>query len=305
MADPYPRAIIPTEIISGASPTTVKNPFTFQTKDELYDQVVDFVQMLFFKHLLVSPKERKVVIVESILCPTDIREVFAKVLFRHFDVSAILYVPTHLVILSTLAIDTAVVVDLGYKEATVIPVYSGVQVLNAWQAQPLAGDAVHHEIRRQLIETGVSAERLTDDIVEEIKVRTCFVTTHERALKYRNNEEITPTPDVDYPVHGQQSIMIPGKLRETAYEVLFPDDNDRLGLPYIILNAITACSMDTRKQLIGNVVMIGGTAMANGLTARLKKEIVLLLQSDLYSSKLHAETMKFHNVPAKENFAAW
>lgn len=261
--------------------------------------------MLFFKHLLVSPKERKVVIVESILCPTDIREVFAKVLFRHFDVSAILYVPTHLVILSTLAIDTAVVVDLGYKEATVIPVYSGVQVLNAWQAQPLAGDAVHHEIRRQLIETGVSAERLTDDIVEEIKVRTCFVTTHERALKFRNNKEITPTPDVDYPVHGQQSIMIPGKLRETAYEVLFPDDNDRLGLPYIILNAITACSMDTRKQLIENVVMIGGTAMANGLTARLKKEIVLLLQSDLYSSKLHAETMKFHNVPAKENFAAW
>lgn len=305
VADPYPRAIIPTEIISGTSPTTVQSLFTPGTKDELYDRVVDFVQMLFFKHLLVSPKERKVIIVESVLCPTEIREVFAKVLFRHFDVSAIMYVPTHLVILSTLAIDTAVVVDIGHKEAIVIPVYSGVQVLNAWQAQPLAAEAVHEEIRRQLIESGVPGDRLTNEIVEEIKVRTCFVTTYERSLKYKNNAEITPAPDVEYPIHGQQSIQIPGKLRETAYEVLFPDDNDHLGLPYIILNAVQACSMDTRQQLIANVVLIGGTAMALGLTARLKKEILVLMQSDLYKNQLHANAVKFHSVPAKENFAGW
>lgn len=245
------------------------------------------------------------IIVESVLCPTEIREVFAKVLFRHFDVSAILYVPTHLVILSTLAIDTAIVVDIGHKEATVIPVYSGVQVLNAWQAQPLAAEAVHQEIRRQLIDSGVADDRLTDEIIEEIKVRTCFVTTYERSVKYKNNESILSAPDVDYPVHGQQSIKIPGKLRETAYEVLFPDDNDHLGLPYIILNAVNACSLDMRKQLIENVVLIGGTSMAIGLTARLKKEILVLMQSDLYKSQLHLNAVKFHCVPAKENFAGW
>lgn len=39
-----------------------------------------------FRYVLVSPKERKVVIVESALCPTEIRETLAKVLFRHFEV---------------------------------------------------------------------------------------------------------------------------------------------------------------------------------------------------------------------------
>lgn len=305
VADPYPRAIIPTEVMSGTSPTTVNNLFSYRSNAELYDQVVDFLQMLFFKHLLVSPKERKVIIVESVLCPTEIREVYAKVLFRHFDVSAILYVPTHLVILATLAIDTAVVVDIGHKEAIVIPVYSGVQVLNAWQAQPLAAEAVHEEIRRQLIESGITGDRLTDEIIEEVKVRTCFVTTYERSLKFRNNEDIMPAPDVEYPIHGQQSIKIPGKLRETAYEVLFPDDNDHLGLPHIILNAVNACSMDTRKKLIENVVLIGGTAMVPGLTARLKKEILALMQSDLYKNQLHVNEVKFHSIPAKENFAGW
>lgn len=261
--------------------------------------------MLFFKHLLVSPKDRKIVLVESALCPTEIREVFAKVLFRHFDVASILFVPTHLVILSTLAIDTALVVDLGFKETTAIPVFSGVQILNAWQAQPLAAEAVHAEVRRQLTESGIAAEKLSDEIVEEIKAQLCFVTTRERAQKYLDGSEIRPPPDVDYPIHGEEIIRIPGKVRETVFEVLFADDNDHLSLPYILLNAVKLCTMDTRKQLLGNVVLVGGTAMAEGLAFRLQQEIKVLLQTDMYKAHLHCEGIKFHSVPAKENFAAW
>lgn len=103
------------------------------------------------------------------MCPTQIRETLAKVLFRHFEVLSVLFVPAHLVALSTLAIDTATVVDIGFKEAVVLPIFSGVQVLHAWQAQPLAADAVHKEIRRQLIENGISNDLLTNDIIEDIK----------------------------------------------------------------------------------------------------------------------------------------
>lgn len=305
IAEPYPRSIIPTELISGTSPTTSKSLFSYDTELQFYDQVVDFIQTLFFKHLLVNPKERKVVIVESVLCPTEVREVFAKVLFRHFEISSVLFVPSHLVILSTLAIDTALVVDIGFKEATIIPIYCGVQVLHAWQAQQLAAEAIHDEIKKQLIESGVSVDLLTADVIEEIKVRTCFVTTYERALKYRNNESIAPPSDSKYPIHGKEIITIPGKLRETAYEVLFPNDNDRLGLPYIILNAISVCSIDMRKPLLENLVIVGGTAMAQGLLSRVKNELLALLKSDLYNDQLHTNQIKFHQVPAKENFAAW
>lgn len=267
--------------------------------------MVDFIQTLFFKHLLVNPKERKVVLVESVLCPTKVREVFAKVLFRHFEVSSVLFVPTHLVILSTLAVDTAIVVDMGYNESIVLPVYCGVQVLHAWQAQPLAADAVHQEIKRQLVESGVSADVLNPEIIEEIKVRTCFVTTYERALKYNSGEAVTPPPDVEYPICGKETIVVPGRLRETAFEVLFPDDNDRLGLPYIILQAVSLCSIDMRKPLLENLVFVGGTAMAKGLLGRVKHELLALLRSDLYKNQLHADDVKFHQVPARENFASW
>ena len=80
-----------------------------------------------------------------------------------------MFVPTHLVSLSTLAIDTGLVIDIGFKEATILPVYSGVQVLNAWEAQPLAAEAIHAEIRKQLIDSGTRPELLTDEVIEDIK----------------------------------------------------------------------------------------------------------------------------------------
>ena len=37
----------------------------------------------------MSPKDKRVVVVESLLCPTDFRECVARVLFRHFEVFAL------------------------------------------------------------------------------------------------------------------------------------------------------------------------------------------------------------------------
>lgn len=257
------------------------------------------------RHTLVSPKDRKVVIVESVLCPTEVRETFAKALFRHFEVSSIFFVPTHLVVLSTLAVSTSLVVDIGYKEAIVLPVYSGVQVVHAWEAQELGGNQVHTEIRRQLLESGVREELLTEEVIEDIKVRTCFVTSYERAQKYRSGKPPTPCPDVDYPVKGDEVIKISGVLRETAFEVLFPEDNDHLGLPYILLNAILKCPVDMRVELSENILLIGGTSMAMGIAARLKSELQALLKTNLYADKLFIKTIKFHAAPAKQNFISW
>ena len=40
-----------------------------------------------FSHLLVNPKERRVVIVESVFTVTQFRETLVKVLFEHYEVS--------------------------------------------------------------------------------------------------------------------------------------------------------------------------------------------------------------------------
>lgn len=207
--------------------------------------------------------------------------------------------------LSTLAIDTALVVDIGYKEAVVIPVFNGVQILKAWQAQPLGGESVHDEIKASLILNGVREEILSERVIEDIKVRTCFVTKQSRALARRNNESLQPCPDVDYPVDGSDVIKIPGNLREFAFEVLFPEDNDHLALPYIIIDAIIKCPVDSRKEIAENILLIGGTSSMMGIKARLRDELRTLIKSDFYKDRLYIDDVKFHSAPAKPNFIGW
>ena len=65
------------------------------------------------------------------------------------------------------------------------------------------------------------------------------------------------------------------------------------------------CSVDMRKPLAENIVLIGGTCMAKGFKSRLKEELHYLIKQPKYVDKLFLNTFKFHNPPAKENYAAW
>ena len=109
------RCIVPSQV-NGRSLHSIS------TSSELYSALVDFVHYLYFKWLLVNPKDRRVVIVENVLGPTLFRETLAKVLFRHYEVSSVLFVPSHLVCLFSLGVRTGLVVDCGHKETTAIPV---------------------------------------------------------------------------------------------------------------------------------------------------------------------------------------
>ncbi len=120
------------------------------TRDKLYDSLVSFVHRLYFSHLLVNPKDRRVVLVDQLLGSILVKEVLAEVLFRHYEVLSVLFAPSHLMPLFTLGLRTGLVLDVGYAEATLIPVYEGVPILKAWQAQPLASEAIHREIAEML-----------------------------------------------------------------------------------------------------------------------------------------------------------
>lgn len=95
-----------------------------------------------------------------------------------------------------------------------------------------------------------------------------------------------------------------GKVRERTFEVLYEEDNDHLCLSTMILDAILKVGRDLRHTLAENLVLIGGTTMAPGFRARLKTELEKQLKLDRYSS-LNIKTLAFHNLPCKENYAAW
>lgn len=120
----------------------------------------------------------------------------------------------------------------------------------------------------------------------------------------QHKQEITPCPDVSYPLGGSKIITIPGKIRETAFELFYEEDNDHLCLSTMILDAILKVNADLRIKLAENILLIGGTCMMPGFKARLKEELLSQLKNERYS-KLKITTFKFHTAPCKENYTAW
>ncbi|KAG1701318.1 Actin-related protein 10 [Nymphon striatum] len=301
-----PRSIIRSQLVDANSGNIIlmKN---YKNASDLYEFLKSFMHIIFYKHLLVNPKDRRIVIVESMLSPTTFRETVAKVLFKHLEVSSVLFAPSHLMGLFTLGIS------------------SGVPMLRAWESIPVASNAIHKCLHKQLFESasvkdGIEdakplsgvMDSLSEDIVEDIKVRTCFVSPYERtqqdcmAMAAKSEEtNFKKAKDILYPINKSLILNIPGKIRENCAEVLFEQDNDMKSITTLILDSLIKCPIDTRKELAENMIIMGGTAMLPGFKHRLLSEVKDLLKKERYSSKLAVNNFKVHSPPAKENNIAW
>ncbi|XP_076634946.1 actin-related protein 10 isoform X1 [Colletes latitarsis] len=296
-----PRGIIRTEVVCPET-KELRKIYDYKDTEDLYQLLVEFLHSLFFRYVLRSPKEARIVVLESLLIPSQFRDTLAKVLFRHFEIGSLMLLSVHLATISTLGTNTALVLDVGYKEATLIPIYEGVPILKAWQALPLGGQIVHEYLMKSLKDVNPDAN-ITENLVEDIKVRTCFVTTLERSAKLGTADAPNPPPAVMYP--GVKNITIPGEVREKAFEAFWERDNDNLSIPTMILDAIIKCPIDAKRSLAENIILIGGTTMIKGFASRLKSELSTLIKTSHYSKKLKIQSFKFHTAPSKPNYTAW
>nr|KAF6482887.1 actin related protein 10 [Rousettus aegyptiacus] len=117
-----PRCIIPSVIKKVGMPKPIKVVQYNINTEELYSYLKEFIHILYFRHLLVNPRDRRVVVIESVLCPSHFRETLTRVLFKYFEVPSVLLAPSHLMALLTLGINSAMVLDCGYRESLVLPV---------------------------------------------------------------------------------------------------------------------------------------------------------------------------------------
>lgn len=317
-----PRIIIPSKVFVSKK---LKTLHQFSNGEELYWNLVSFFHQIFFKHLLVNHRERRIVIVESVLCPTEFREVLAKVLFVHFEVPSILFVPSHLVVLYTLGINTALVIDMGFEETTMLPICEGTPLIHAWQAQPLGVKAIQERTESLLmlrskvhgsdgrkVDLEEVMTKVPAQVLEDIVVRTCFVTTLNRArqlVEARTNEAgpspPVPPPAISYPLSGNDNLSLEGSVREEAAEILFEKDDDLVSLASMVLDSILASPIDCRVPLAENLVFIGGGSMIPGMKSRLVAEVKDLQQHPKYSSRIALKSIKVHRPPGKANYLAW
>ncbi|XP_068619594.1 actin-related protein 10 [Battus philenor] len=272
------------------------------SEEELYDNLVHMLHLLYFRHVLVNPKERKVVVVESLLTPTMFRETLAKVLFIHYEVSGVLWVDSGRASAMTLGVPVALVVSLGARDAEVTAVVHGCPVIEAMQSQPLGARALHDELARILREDNGAELNLTEEVLEDIKVRACFAAGRERAQAWAEAAGGAGPTRVS---RRGADVRVSRRARVLPAELLFERNNELASLPDMVLQCILQCPIDARRELAANILVTGGAAALPGLKARLADELRHLATQPPYGERLRGVQFMFHSAPAHDNCTAW
>ncbi|CDU22934.1 uncharacterized protein SPSC_01564 [Sporisorium scitamineum] len=229
--EPRPRAIVAS--VSFAQPstsylrldTTSPTSHLYSSRDALWDldfercaddqlrrgkralvlaQLTQLLRNAFTQHLMVDPKQRKVLVVENPMLPNSIKEMICTVLFNNLQVPSVSFVPAPLLSLLAVGRITGLILEVGYLEATLMPVYYGRPLTSHTVSTTRAGKRLNARLKRLLLRYGkfvaaqaslqdsakslrerthpIDPSMLTDDRLEQIKSKALFVSSYDPNL---------------------------------------------------------------------------------------------------------------------------
>ena len=146
--EPSPFAIIPTQVSIDENSSSLISIFEQGKNNDqlLKEMLIEFLYRIYYKILNANSRERKLVVIESILTPSSFRKILADVLFNNFQSISIAFMPSHLAPLYSLGINTALVVDSGYIDCQIMPVAEGLPMCGLCDFADLGAKRVHREL---------------------------------------------------------------------------------------------------------------------------------------------------------------
>ncbi|CAK9117934.1 unnamed protein product [Durusdinium trenchii] len=135
-----------------------------------------FGGMIFFQHLHLSPKDRRIVVCDAVFSSRPFRSALATVLFKVFSVHSLCFVLENVLPLYLTGLHTGLVIDLGYSSSRVLPTFAGVPVLSAFSDASCGA--------KHLLQAPTS---LVPTLIEALKVS---LSTSEEAAKALEDETL-------------------------------------------------------------------------------------------------------------------
>ncbi|EPQ29977.1 uncharacterized protein PFL1_02650 [Pseudozyma flocculosa PF-1] len=168
----------------------------------LVARLTHLVRTAFFHHLMVEPKQRNVLVIENASMPAIVKQLLCKVLLSNLQVPSVSFVPSHLMALVAAGSTTGLVIECGYLETSVMPIYYGRPMSSSLRSTTRAGRALNRRLRGLLLHhakflpahtaapTAASRQKaadvpralLTDDLLEHIKAKALIVGPYDADL---------------------------------------------------------------------------------------------------------------------------
>ncbi|XP_059958362.1 actin-like protein 7A [Mesoplodon densirostris] len=243
-----------------------------------WDTVQDTWDYLFHQEMKIAPEEHGVLVSDPPLSPHTNREKYAEMLFETFKTPAM-----HIACQSRLSMysygrTSGLVVEVGHGVSYVVPICEGYPLPSITGRLDYAGSDLTTYLMGLMNNSG---KHFTEDqlgIVEDIKKKCCFV-----ALDPTEEKKVPATEHtIRYTLPDGQEIHL-CQERFLCSEMFFKPSlikSVQLGLHIQTACCLNKCDIALKRDLMGNILLCGGSSMLSGFPNRLQKELNNMCPND-------------------------
>eukprot|EP01156_Anaeramoeba_ignava_P006429 Anaeramoba_ignava/a348632_77.p1 GENE.a348632_77~~a348632_77.p1 ORF type:complete len:348 (+),score=99.79 a348632_77:33-1076(+) len=231
------------------------------------------------KKLGINPIEYSMLVTETPLQPKQIRQTNAEILFETLHFKEAFFALQNVLALFATGKSTGVSVNFGYSTTSIVPIYRERIFPFAIQRLEIGAFDIEDVFLEQLIknEHNLSIFSKNNLDVRDLK---------ETQLEFRRSTNINenyPNPK-NVPVKGAENLEIEFSDQHwKAPEILFSPRDYGVqfeGIHKLLVNSIYKRSpIYSRKSLITNILLFGGTSRIAGLSERLAAEVQFFIPS--------------------------
>lgn len=241
-----------------------------------WDSFEELLNVAFYRCARIAPEEHRVMLVDKVVGPKANREKQVQIMFETFIVQELVVCLQIQAALTGRGLMTGVGVDSGYSVTQIMPTYEGSSVYSGFVNVGLGGLNVTKQMQQLLSEReGVNGVTTTWWNARQYKENHAYVAPDLISeLKKREPGQVvaqkTRLPD------GQEVVM--GTERFECAEILFNPtlvNREHSGLANAVADSVMKLDVELKKDLLNNIVLMGGNTMLKGFQERMQKEMEL------------------------------
>lgn len=270
------RVFVGEQAIANRQHLTIVNPIDHGHIDD-WEQM-GFVWQHIYDQLALNPSSCAALVTEPPNCSVAHRNKLAESFLEGFQVQELNMSVTGLMAIYGTGKTTGMVVDIGEGVTQCVPVFDGYLETASLKRSDFGGQEVQMYLQKILCDMGYSMTTRDDfEHVRVIKETLCYCALDPASEQQRTDlEKSYHLPDGLTLRDGETTEITLGAERFYPAEALFNPQlcgRDNPSLTDLIWSSVRACHIESRKSLVANVVLCGGSSMFPGFPERLELEL--------------------------------
>jgi len=255
----------------------------------------------------------------------EVYNLFAKTILDYSIIHSIRLIPKAIVPLYSTGCSSGVIVDMGYLNTSIIPVFNSFPMLNEMELIEIGGIHLERTLKRHIFDDNnyfkdnkpriKNIEQLNSGVIKhlgDLVVRSAICLNKKMAALVKSPTEGTKIKGekdncrVDI-YSDLPDFQINFTTRIDLGEKLFGEfESDEQNVAYSLLKVIQKIPCELRKTLVQNVVICGGTSMILGCYKRFVEEINHIIMTEEFDDiKVLKDSIKIHKVLFPRNCLTW